>query len=168
MTWQAIVMYAVVVGLGIPAAFRNPTALAMVIAWLCVEFVYQLTGNPLPLQFSFMADVTVIAAIYAKTTNRSGAKHYSSLGEQTRCMITDLTPCDRWVLAIFLVMWPLYVLLIDPWWKWHLLWGLAITQFLFASAEAFKSFRRDLKSRADPPSSGLALAGANRWSMPTR
>lgn len=165
MSWQALVIYAVVAGVGIPAAFRNTTALALVIAWLFVELVYQITGDSLPLKFSFMADVAVIAVIYAKMIKRCGAKLYSSFVEQMRCLVTDLTYWDRAIVAIFLLgMWPLYVLNFHPYYKWWLLWGLAILQFLLAGAEAIQSFRHSVRSRAasDPPGNGLAMAGVYR------
>jgi hypothetical protein len=155
-------MYAVVAGVGIPAAFRNITALAMVIAWLFVELVYQLTGDSLPLKFSFMADVMVITAIFAKMVIKCGPKYYPSARDMLRCFITDLTFSDRGILAIFLLgAWPLYVLNVDPWWKWMGLWALVIIQFLLAGAEAAFSFRHDVKPRArsEPPDNGLALAG---------
>lgn len=146
-------MYAVVAGVGIPAAFRNSTALAMVIAWLSVELVYQITGNSLPLKYSFMADMLVISAIYAKTIKRCGAKLYSSLGEQMRCLVTDPTICDRWIVAIFLfVAWPAYALAFDPWLKWHLLWLATIAQFLLAGGEALACFRAEKrKAVTDTP-----------------
>lgn len=137
MSWQAVIMYCVVAFVGVPASFRNLTALAMIAAWLSVEFVYQITGDSLPLKYSFMADIAVIAVIYAKTIKRCGAKLYSSMVEQMRCLVTDLTPCDRWIVAIFLLgAWPVYLLSIDPWWKWMALWALAISQFMLASGEA--------------------------------
>lgn len=156
-------MYMVVAGLGIPAAFRNVTASALVIAWLVGEFIVLLTETSLPLSFYFMADIAVISVIYAKATKRAGNKTYPTIWKQLYCFVTDLTPWDRWVVAIFaLGMWPLYLLAIDPWWKWMGLWGLAILQFLFACAEAIASFRNDLKPRAEPPGNGFALAGARR------
>lgn len=153
MAWQALVMYVVVAGVGIPAAFRNLTALAMVIAWLSVELVYQITGDSLPLKYSFMADIFVISVIYAKTIKRCGAKLYSSLGEQMRCLVTDLTPWDRWIVAIFLFgAWPAYALTFDPWIKWHALWLLAIAQFLLAGGEAVASFL-ETRRKSEKPSS---------------
>lgn len=142
MSWQAIVMYGVVVGIGIPAAFRNVTALAMVIAWLTVELVYQITGDSLPLRYSFAADIAVICAIYAKAIKRAGTKTYSSQMEQLRCMVTDLTLADRWIVAIFIFgTWPMYILQLDPWWQWMSLWALTIGQFLLAGSEAIAGFR---------------------------
>jgi hypothetical protein len=161
MIWQAAVMYLVVAGTFL-ASFRNATAAALCSAWLAGELIYIFTGNTLPLGFFFMADIAVISIIYFKTIRRCGAKLYSSLGQQMRCLVTDLTTCDRWIVAIFLLgVWPAYILMIEPYWKWHLLWGLTILQFLLASAEAAQSFVAFLRTRApsDPPDNGFALAG---------
>lgn len=145
-------MYAVVVGIGIPAAFRNLTALAMVITWLAVESIYQATGNSLPLRYSFMADVTIIGTIYAKTIRRIGPKTYRSTRQQLECLITELNSWDRCIIAIFLLgVWPLYVLAIDPWWKWMALWALTIIQYLFAGSEAFACFKAEHKKDTPDP-----------------
>lgn len=138
-------MYAVVAGVGIPAAFRNVTALAMVIAWLSVELAYQVTGDTL--QYSFMADIAVVAVIYAKTNQR--AMHGRN---QLRRLITDLTLCDRWIVAIFLLgVWPAYVIQFDPWWKWHALWALVIAQFVLAGGEALATTIARRKAKPETP-----------------
>jgi hypothetical protein len=158
-------MYAVVALVGFPAALRNITAAALTISWLVGEIWWMATGDNLPLSTYFMTDVAVVSVIYAKTIVRVGAKTYPSLLEQLRCLIVDLTPYDRWVVAIFLLgAWPLYVLSVHPWWKWYGLWAMVIAQFLIAGAEAIQSLRRDVKMRAasDPQGNGLALAGAYR------
>lgn len=152
MGWQAIAMYAVVAGIGVPAAFRNVTALAMVIAWLLVELAYQITGDSLPLRFSIMADIAVIASIYAKTIHRVGTKTYPTVKEQLRCLVVDLTRWDRGIVAIFLLgAWPAYALSIDPFWKWYLLWGLCIAQFLLAGGEALASFLKAKREAKNLP-----------------
>lgn len=162
MSWQALVMYCVVAGIGFLAAFRNVTAFALCAAWLFAEIVWIATGNSLPLSSYFMADVAVISIIYAKTIKRVGPKIYPTLRRQLYCLIVDLTPFDRWIVAIFMLgMWPAYVLSVDPWWKWHWLWGLAILQFLLAGAEAMRSFRvMEKPQAASDQGQGLALAGA--------
>lgn len=153
MSWQAVVMYAVVAGIGLPAAFRNTTALALIAAWLVPEITYLRTGDNLPLKLYFMADIAVIAAIYAKTTKALGRRVYSSAKSQLRGMVMDLTPCDRAIIAIFLLgAWPLYVSTADPWSKWMALWALAICQFMLAGFEALQTYRADRrKLRAPTP-----------------
>ena len=162
MTWPHIAMYAVVFGVGLPASLRNSTAFALAISWLVGETVWLITGNNLPLSTYFMADVAVISIIYAKTIRRVGVKTYPTIWRQLYCLAADLTVWDRWIVGIFLLAaWPLYVLTVDPWWKWYTLWALCILQFMLAGAEAIQSFRHNVNARAasDPPGNGLALAG---------
>lgn len=152
MSWPAIVMWLVVACVGLPASFRNPTALALTLSWLVGETAWLITGNSFPLSVYFMADVTVIAVIYAKTIRRCGAKLYSSLGEQVRCLVTDLTVCDRWVVAIFLLgAWPLYVFDLHPFYKWWSLWSLVIAQFLIAGSEVLVCFLAARREARKPP-----------------
>lgn len=160
MTWQNIVIYAVVAGVGFPAAFRffppairNITALAMVVAWVVAELYTFRTGESLPLSFYFMADLAVIAVIYAKTIKRCGLKTYPSMMEQLRCLVTDLTKWDRGIVAIFLLgAWPLYVLNLHPYYKWQGLLWLAVLQFLLAGGEAVAMFVEERRKAAKPPS----------------
>lgn len=142
MTWAEILIHAVVIGVGIPAALRNPTALALVASWALGQGTWMLTGNNLPLQVYFLADLTVIAGIYAKTTVRCGAKVYSSMADQLRCMIFDLTLADRWIVAMFVGgCWPCYLIQFDDRTKWFLLFWLTIAQFLLSGGEALQSWR---------------------------
>lgn len=157
MSWQAILMFAVVAGVGIPAAFRNVTALAMVIAWLSVELVYQVTGDSLPLQYSFMADIAVVAVIYAKANNEIAGRN------QLRRLITDLTVWDRWIVGVYLFLtWPAYVFEINAWLKWHLLWACMIAQFLAAAFEAFLGSRNSV-SRGKTKSGVSRSSGGDRF-----
>lgn len=172
MSWQSIVMYLAVAGLGIPAAFRfrplgirNITSLALVVLWLSVELNFRLTGT-LPVKISFLADMLVIAAIYAKSITRAAGRIYPSLWQQLRCLIADLTVCDRWIVAIYLFgVWPLYIFIFSSWIGWHGRWALTIIQFMLAGAEAAFSLKHNVKPRAasDPPDSGLAFAGHRRY-----
>jgi len=142
MTLPHLIMWLIVFAVGVPSAWRNLTALALVISWLVGELAWLVTGNNLPLSVYFMADVAVIAIIYAKTIRRVGAKTYASSWQQLRCLITDLTVYDRWVAALFLLgAWPLYTLNVNPWTKWWCLWALVIAQFLIASLESLAGFR---------------------------
>lgn len=153
MSLPAIIMYLTVAFIGLPAAFRNPTAAALVLSWLAAEVSFMLTEDNLPLSIYFMADIAVIAVIYAKTIRACGAKLYSSLGEQLRCLVTDLTKCDRWIVALFVLgAWPLYVLDIHAFYKWWLLWAIVTLQFLLAGGEALTSFRAEKrKAETDTP-----------------
>lgn len=157
-----LIMWVVVLAAGVSSAWRNATASALVASWAAGEAVWLVTGNNLPLSTYFMADIAVISVIYAKTIRRVGPKTYPTLGRQLYCLIVDLTPYDRWVVAIFLLgAWPMYVLALHPFYKWWGLWALTIIQFLLAGAEtAFQLHREYRRAAREPP--GLALAGAFR------
>lgn len=170
MSWPALVMYAVVLVVGVPAMARNPTAFGLVISWSIAQGLWYMTGDNLPLDFYFIADLTVIAIIYAKTISRCAGKVYDSGWHQLRCMVTDPTRCDRAIIALFVLgAWPLYGLDIGAWEKWWGLWILTVCQFLLAGFESLSSWRK--AKRADPvaepdtPSSGgfLRLARAGEY-----
>lgn len=158
-----LLMWTVVAVVGIILARRNATAAALVASWLVGELTWLITGNNLPLSTYFMADVAVISVIYAKTIRRVGVKSYPTLRRQIYCLFVDLTPCDRWVVAIFLLgCWPLYVSTIHPFYQWWGLYFATLLQFILAGAEAAFVLHREYKEQAEEEPPGLALAGAFR------
>lgn len=164
MTWQQVVMWAVVLFIGLPASWRNITAAALVVSWALAQGTWLITDDNLPIDFYFMADIAVIAIIYGKAISRFGPKVYESGWHQARCLITDLTIWDRAIVGLFvLCMWPAYVLEFDAYAKWHWLWLATILQFVFAGAETFFSWRRTrlakAESSASPGSLRLSLRG---------
>lgn len=149
MSWPHIAIYAVAGCIGLPAMFRNPTAAGLVLSWMLGEVTWMMTGNNLPLSVYFMADVAVITIIYAKMIWRVGPKTYPSAWLHFKCFILDLTVCDRIIVGIFLLgAWPAYVIELDPYYKWWLLYWLTVAQFVLAGAEALSSW---LRRRNDPP-----------------
>lgn len=167
MSWPAIVMYLVIAFVGLPAAFRNPTAFALVVAWLVPEILYHFTQNNLPLKIYFMADIVVIAVIFGKATVREGCRTYPTLREQLHCAFTAITAYDRWVITGFVfAAWPLYVVEIDPRSKWFALFSIVILQFLLAAGEAIMLGDREGRRRmSEPPAGhdGLAFAGHRKY-----
>jgi hypothetical protein len=163
MSWPHVLIYVVVIGIGLPSAVRNPVAAALVGNWAIGEFSWMVSGDNLPLTIYFMADVAVIAVICAKATWREGCRTYPSFREQIRCFGRALTLWDRWLVASYIfVAWPIYVLTIDPWHKWWVLYWLVVAQFLMAGGEAVQSVLGSRKGRVMPnrPPGGLALVGA--------
>lgn len=158
-------MYAVVAGIGFPAAFRNPTSAALVLAWLVPEILYQFTGDSLPLRLYFCADIFVLAAILAKATVREGCRTYPTLRQQTHCAWKAITPWDRLIAGGFiLAAWPLYVAQIDPLPKWYALWAIIILQFLVAAGDAaFSLGERKRRVMSDTPGGPPGLAFAARF-----
>lgn len=158
MTLPEIIITVVVAFIGLPAATRNATAFALVLMWAAGELAWMVSGNNIPLRVYFMADIAVIVTVYARSITRCGNKVYDGCATQLRCTLTDLTICDRIIVLIFVLgIWPIYVLKMDAYIKWHLLWALTVVQFLAAGLDTFLSWRE--AKRADPkpdtPQSGL-------------
>ena len=159
MTLQEIILIAVVAVVGIPSAWRNPTAAALVLAWIAVKMLYLVTGDGLAVEWYMYPDVAVLAVIYCKPAWQP-CDYYRSLWHQFACAVLERSPSDRAVMAIFPLMWVAYFVPIDPFVQWHLLWAGAILQFLFASAEPLADFfhsRRDAEAANSPPKLGDLL-----------
>jgi len=142
MTWPEIIIHAVVICVGVPAALRNWTALALVASWALGQGTWMVTGDNLPLKIYFLADLTVIGVILAKEIVKVGPKEYNGIWHQLRCLIKDLTVQDRWIIAVFVAgCWPLYVISIGAYERWWMLYYITIAQFLLAGWEALSSWR---------------------------
>lgn len=157
-------MYFVVFGVGVPAAFRNPTSAALVLSWLVGEVTWLRTGNSLSLSVYFMCDVFVIAMICAKATIREGCRTYPTLRLQIQCAWQAMTTWDRWITGGFIfVAWPIYVSNLHPYYQWWSLFTVTILQFILSGGEALTSLLGERKRRvmSDTPGdpNGLALAG---------
>jgi hypothetical protein len=150
MSTPALIMWAVVLLVGVPSAWRNPTAAALVLCWIFGEVVFVLTGNSLPVKYYAYPDIFVIAVIFAKGAYQCQYP-YRSLWHQLECIVLERSPADRVVMLIFPVMWALYISALHPYYLWYALWGLTIVQFLAAGWEAFSSNRRAPKAVSDAP-----------------
>lgn len=122
MTKAEIVLWASVFVVGISfLKGGNLTAGALVLAWISGQIVYLITGNNLPVEFYLYPDFFVIAVVFCKP-------------ERTRA--------DWFVLAIFPVMWALYVADISAFTKWWSLYALVLAQLLAVGWEDLLSYRR--------------------------
>ena len=66
MSTPAVIMWAIVLLVGVPAAWRNPTAAALVLCWIAGEAIVAITGNSLPVEYYLYPDLFVLAMIFAK------------------------------------------------------------------------------------------------------
>lgn len=114
-------MWAVVFAVGVPAAWRNPTAGALVLAKIIGWAIYNATGNSLPIEYYLYPDIFVLAIIATKD---------------------ERTTADWTVVAIFLLMWATYVAAIHDYYRWWILYWLVIAQFLAVGWDFIFSFRR--------------------------
>ena len=132
MSLPAIIMLAVVLLVGVPSAVRisprerprvtllNPTAAALVIAWLVPEWWWLRSGDSLPVHLYFYTDLFVMFVLCAKAWVRRA------------------TAWDIAIMAIFPVMWLYYFDgQIGAAHKWYALFLLTLAQFLAAGADPF-------------------------------
>jgi len=137
MTAPEIIIWAVVLGVGVPSAWRNPTAAALVIAWVMGQAIYLVTGDNLPVEMYLFPDLFVIAIIASKA-RRSNA--------------------DWIVLGLFPVMWIAYPFAASqPFYVWWLLWALCLAQFLVVGAETLSRLLRGADAMIRPPDAPGAL-----------
>jgi hypothetical protein len=163
-TIPELVMWATVLFVGIPSAWRNPTAAALVMAWFAGQAFYLVTGNNLPTEFYPFTDIFVLAVIFSKPEICNLAP-YRSVPHQMICIVLERSHADRIVMLIFPLMWLAYAADIGEFSRWYALWGLCLVQFAAAGIEAFHSRRRyaDADDRPDEPGALLiAYQGATR------
>jgi hypothetical protein len=158
MTLPHIIMWAVIVLVGIPSAWRNPTSAALVLCWIIGETVFVLTGDSLPVRFYAYPDIFVIAVIMAKP-EYCNRRPYRSVWHQLQCILLERSPADRVVLLIFPAMWVVYLLsdaALHPYYRWFALWFLVIVQILAAGVEALPLLHRHkaVSAKPDAPSFG--------------
>ena len=146
MTWSEVLILGIVLFVGVPAAFRNPTAAALVASWAFGQAIWLTTGDNLPLKAYVMADITVLAVIICKPCLFRGP--YRDWLHQLRCIFDERTIWDRFIIVSFPVMWGLYVIEVDDKFKWYALWALAIIQLLAAGGEALQSWLAARKANA--------------------
>lgn len=161
MSWMEVVMWAVVVGIGMPASIFNRTALALTLSWAVSQAAWLLTDDSLPIKLYILCDYSVILVIFSKD-DAADCFPYRSFREQILAAWKERWPADRLVMTVFLMMWLVYVLPMGDAQRWRLLWGLAIAQFVVAGWEAFSFWRvtwRRKQKESQPPDQ-LRLGGA--------
>jgi len=161
MTLPALVMWAVVVGIGFPAAFRNRTALALCGSWLASEILWRATGENLPILLYFILDYAVLLVIFTKPEVRD-LSPYHGFGDQVRALWRERSASDVIVACIFPAMWVVYTVDIGDFYRWWTLWGLVQLQFYAAGWEALSLWmatRRASRLSKPPGLLKLGLAG---------
>jgi len=162
MSWPELLMLGVVLAVGVPAAFRNPTAAALVAAWAFAQGVWLATGDNLPLRAYIVTDIAVLAVIYCKRLRWRGP--YRNWWHRLQSILLEPNGWDRVVILIFPVMWMLYIVSMNERAKWFALFWLAIAQFLAAGGGALQSWLIARKANAEqPPATGPPAV--YRWAL---
>lgn len=146
----ALIMWAVVFAVGVPSAWRNPTAAALVVAKIAGWGIYKITGDNLPVEYYLFPDIFVLAVIFAKQ-EFCNQRPYRNTWHQLKCVLLERSPADRIVMLLFVLCWFVYIADMHPFHQWWSLWGITIAQFFAAWAESFNSYRRDADAADCPP-----------------
>jgi hypothetical protein len=158
---EMLAMYAVVACIGLPAAWFNRTAAALVFAWALGFLIWLLTGENLPTGLYFITDVMVIATILTKP-DAEDCWPYNGLREQFAALWKERCRWDKVVVAVFFIMWLIYIVDIPEQYRYWSLWALVIIQFLAAGDEAVSVYRKRREATDKPALPGvmkLGLAG---------
>lgn len=107
MHWSGWLIYAVVVLWALPAGVKSWTALALAVAWGAAEVFCWKTGMKIPVRLYVLLDVMVILSVMNVARGR-----------------------DWIALAIFPLMFCVYVADPPAYEQWWMLWALAMVQFL--------------------------------------
>ena len=132
-------LWAVMLLIGVPSAWRNPTAAALVGAWVFSKALFLVTGDGLAVQFYVFPDIAALAVILAKPEHCFRG-YDRSWWFEFKCILLERSPSDRAVMLLFPVLWYAYVADISAYAQWFVLWGATILQVLFASAESLERF----------------------------
>lgn len=159
MSLPALIMWAVVAGIGFPAALRNRTALALCVSWLFATFAWRMTGENLPILLYFILDYLVLLVIFTKPETRD-LSPYRTFGDQLRALWLERSRSDGVIAGIFPLMWIFYVVDIGDFYRWWVLWGLVQLQFFAAGWEAFVLWSARWKVHdVKPPGAFMRVAG---------
>lgn len=160
MSTPELVLWGVVLVIGVPSAWRNPTSAALVISYLASRAIYIITGDALAVEYYAFPDIFVIAVIMAKR-EYCNLRPYRNTWYQLKCVLLERSPADRFILLSFPLVWALYVATIDPWYQYWGLYALAILQFLAAGMESSLIYRRHAEALECPSvNSDLLLVAA--------
>lgn len=149
---EDFILWAVALAVGFPAAWRNPTALALLGALIVTKAIYLATGNGLAVDYYIFPDVAVLAVIFAKR-EFCNLRPYRSTLHQLKCVLLERSPADRVVMLIYPLEWTIYCSSMHDYYVWWLLWGLSIIQFLAAGWEGFPKLRSTRAVSETPHSS---------------
>jgi hypothetical protein len=147
---EQLIMWAVVLLIGVPSAWRNPTSAALIVGWIVAEGMYRLNGNGLAVEYLAFPDIFVLAVIMAKR-EYCNLRPYRNTWHQLKCVLFERSPADRFIMLCYPLVWALYIAAIDPYYQYWGLYFLAIAQFLAAGWESFLIFRRHAEALECPP-----------------
>ncbi|MFL6728065.1 MAG: hypothetical protein ACJ8FS_16355 [Sphingomicrobium sp.] len=167
MSIAEFIFTAIVAVVGVPSALKNPTAAALVGAWLFSQLLYWFTGNGLATEYYAYPDAAVIAVIMTKS-EACNFEIQDTIWGELKCAILERSVEDRLILCSFPICWYFYVADIAPFYTYWALWLLAAAQFFAAGHESLSRYihRRAEMMNAPPVQTGDKFVAypAGGWS----
>lgn len=151
-------MWGIVLAVGVPSSWWNPTAGALVLCWVLGEAIYTITGDSLPLLYFLLGDMLVLMVIFAKAEHW---RPFLGIGRHLKHILRDRFSTDRILLLMFPAVWALYAAPLHPFYKWWALYALAVAQFLAAGWEALYPRPSQYAEVGDPNDMRLMRTAAN-------
>lgn len=161
MTLPHLILWGLVLVVGLPSAWKNPTAGALVLAYLVAEI-----GLP-PAYFVF-PDIFTVGVIFAKGRYHPCPDYWElSTWQQLKCILSERTPSDRFIMLSFPLAWFFYSPILSST-QWWCLFYIAVAQFLAAGWEAVSPYLRrhaEVANRppVDPGPLLIAYPGGGRF-----
>lgn len=163
MSLPHLLMWTIVLAVGVPSAWKNPTAGALVLCWVVSEGIYALTGNGLATEYFLYPDFFVIAVIMMKP-EACNLRPYRGPWHQLKCMLLERSVPDRIVMLLFPLAWYFYAATIHPYYQYWALFYIAIAQYLVAGWEGFSKLRRTRAVSETPDHSSGDVFRRLAWS----
>lgn len=146
-----LTLWVIALAVGFTSAWRNPTALALLLAFAVSE-------AGLPPAFYAWPDILTLALIFSKPRYRPCEDYWDlSTWEQLKCILTERGPTDRFVMLSIPMAWYFYapVLSYSQYWS---LYYIAVAQFLVVGFEGLTFIlRRPAETTSRPPFEGPLL-----------
>jgi len=128
------VLWVIAVAVGLFSAWRNPTALALLLAFAASE-------AGLPIELYTFPDILTGALIFMKPRYRPCPDYWDlSTWEMLKCLLGERTPADRIILLTLPVAWYFYIADIHPYYQYWWLYWIAVVQFAAAGLEPILPF----------------------------
>lgn len=154
MTTAEAIFAGIVFFIGVPAMWKNMTAIGLVASYAILQAAWRLTGEA-STGLQLLCDMGVITIMLVKPDYIDGFPYRDVRSQFYALFWTERTPCDRIIGMIFPLMWVLYAVKIDAYYQWWGLWWLAAAQLVAAGIEPVRlrvvRKWRESRSNLTPP-----------------
>jgi hypothetical protein len=135
MSLPQLILWIAAIAVGFSSVWRNPTALALVLAFAASE-------AGLPPKYFMFPDIFTLAMIFAKPRYQPCPAYWMlTTWGQLKCIVAERSPSDRFVMFSLPMAWAFYAPVLSHQQYWAL-WWVATAQFLVVGLEPVLPFIR--------------------------